>query len=274
MLSELMGVGFVFGAFASLTGGLFVERILGAFKGIITMSFADIRSLRTLCDTSKTVTHFVTGDLLRRYARAPEVRTMQAETIHAGAKRIAFVLGLPLLLAGCAPEASLNPLFTENDVVFDPALVGTWRGMDRKDESNAGKPVWAFGKSGENAYSLVVTADGKRTDYKAHLVKVGQYLFFDALPDPPDGAFGDYLYLVPTHVFGRIWMEGGTARIAFLDDEWTKKMVDENRLRIAHTRVEDAVVLTAATKDLQRFVLKYADNEQAFSTSVELRREE
>lgn|SRR5436190_6038799 len=183
-------------------------------------------------------------------------------------------LGLVLLLAGCVPEPSLHPLFTQKDVLFDPSLVGTWGAVEGKDERAEANAVWTFEKSGENAYSLTRTADGKRGVYTVHLVQLGGYLFFDAEPNPPESALDGYLYLMPTHVFGRIALDGDTARVAFLDDEWVKQAADEDRLGVAHQDIEGTIVLTATTNELQDFALSYADGEEAFSNVVELRGEE
>ena len=40
------------------------------------------------------------------------------------ALKLTVALGLVVLLAGCFP--SLHPLYTEEDLVYDSALVGTW----------------------------------------------------------------------------------------------------------------------------------------------------
>ncbi|MBI3044618.1 MAG: hypothetical protein HYY78_17510 [Betaproteobacteria bacterium] len=48
-----------------------------------------------------------------------------------------FALKLSLTLAGCV--FSLHPLYTDEDVVFDPALIGAWV------QGNAGN-TWEFGK--------------------------------------------------------------------------------------------------------------------------------
>ena len=40
---------------------------------------------------------------------------------------VVAIAGL-LLLGGCVP--SLQPLFTDRDLVFDPGLIGTWKDTD------------------------------------------------------------------------------------------------------------------------------------------------
>src|SRR5215471_21809556 len=36
------------------------------------------------------------------------------------------IAALTALLVACGPASSLNPLFTDKDLIFDPALVGEW----------------------------------------------------------------------------------------------------------------------------------------------------
>jgi hypothetical protein len=64
--------------------------------------------------------------------------------------KLMVALGLVAFMAGCVP--SLHPLFTEEDLVYDPALVGTWAEKEGED-------IWTFRKSGENAYDLIYTEE-------------------------------------------------------------------------------------------------------------------
>jgi hypothetical protein len=53
-----------------------------------------------------------------------------------------------------------------------------------------------------------------------------------------------------------------------------EELLKENPDAVEHTSVGDRLVLTGSTKELQAFVLKYADNEKAFTNQVILSREE
>ena len=66
-------------------------------------------------------------------------------------------------LVGCLPT-SINPLYTDKDLVFDPALVGVWR--DKDDP----KGTWTFEKAGEKSYKFVYAeSDGKVGQFDARL---------------------------------------------------------------------------------------------------------
>ncbi len=84
------------------------------------------------------------------------------------------------ILVGCAPVDSLNPLFTDKDVIFDPALVGHW-GDPEKDGSTDGG--MEFVKSGENGYRIIMTdKDGSTLEYQAHLAILQGHRFLDVVP--------------------------------------------------------------------------------------------
>jgi hypothetical protein len=59
-------------------------------------------------------------------------------------------------LMGCAP--SLHPLYTEQDLIFDPLLIGEWRGKDNTDKSK-----WTFTEGdGKNYMLRIVDHEGKK----------------------------------------------------------------------------------------------------------------
>lgn len=90
------------------------------------------------------------------------------------------VLLLIAILIGCAPLDSLNPLFTDKDVIFDPALVGHWEAIDSDGKPNGGME---FMKAGETGYRIILTDDdGTTTEYAAHLVLLQGRRFLDVVP--------------------------------------------------------------------------------------------
>ena len=179
--------------------------------------------------------------------------------------KILILLGMAIFLTGCVP--SLHPLFTDKDLVFDQALVGTWVDED-------GKNTWEFRKSGENAYELVYTENEEPAKFQAHLLKLGGFLFLDVFPEEPEMKNGLYKgLLIPAHGFSRIWMEGDLVRLAYLDPDWLKQMIDKKKVKIDHDFIDQSIILTAQTEDLQKFAVKYAEDAKAFSVKTELHRQ-
>ena len=194
------------------------------------------------------------------------------------AKRLLFYV-LAGLLGGCVPVMSLNPLYTKDNVVYDDKLLGTW-----VDDPNGPEMTWHFESvdKPKNAYKLTFTSeDGLKGSFVAHLVKLRDDLFLDIFPDkapwdledPNESAWPyNALLLIPAHTFVKIDSVGPRLKMRLMLETELKKMLEEDPDIIAHVTVEDRPVLTASTKELQAFVLKYADSDKLFSGEISLER--
>ena len=179
-----------------------------------------------------------------------------------------LAVGVSLVLPGCVP--SLNPLYTEKDLVFDAALVGTWAEQDDSRET------WSFNKSGEKEYKLIYTEDDKTGEFKAHLLKLGNTLYLDFFPESDglkDSKRNDFYlsHFVPGHMFAKVTQVEPTLRMAMLNPDWLKKLLEKNPKAIAYHAVgEDRIVLTASTAELQKFIV--ANTGEAFGDPATLKR--
>ena len=72
------------------------------------------------------------------------------------------------------------------------------------------------------------------------------------------------VHYVPSHTFSKILLSGDDLEIHMLNPEWLGKIKGEGRLNIKYENVEDGTLLTAQTKDLQKFISTYAYNSEAF----------
>lgn len=170
---------------------------------------------------------------------------------------LAFALALVLLLTGCVVQ-SIHGLYTENDLVFDPALIGTWA---EKENPN----LWTLEKNGEKAYTLSYTENQVTAKFETRLVRLGPYLFLDTYPKDAELKNSVLAFhLMPAHLFTRIWIEKDTIRYAALDYEWMKKQLEEKKVTLSHEIEDGSVILTGSTKELQAFLQKYADDPEAF----------
>lgn len=176
---------------------------------------------------------------------------------------VLMMVGVVVLGAGCIP--SLHPLYTEKDLVFDPSIVGVWA----EKEGDASKDSWEFTKARDKGYELVVREEGVAAKFYAHVVNLGAYRFLDTSPAEwtaeggPEHELLSY-HLIPGHLFWKMWMKGGVLYLALLDPEWLEEKIDENALGVEYAEVEDMIVLTAKTEELQKFVLKAVEDPRAF----------
>jgi len=173
-------------------------------------------------------------------------------------------LVLALVLVGCVP--SLHPLYTEEDLVFDPALVGVWSGEGSTE-------TWAFTKSGEKVYRLVYTdREGKTGPFDAHLLSVDGRLYLDLFPADLEIPENDFYkgHLLPVHTFMRVKEIGSSLRMAPLSPEWVDQYLKDHPDAVRHEMVDDRLVLTAGPKELQAFLAAHEESEGVFGEFSDL----
>jgi hypothetical protein len=198
-------------------------------------------------------------------------------------KKALFYL-LAALLGGCIPVMSLHPLYTEKDVVFEERLLGKW-----VDDPNSPETMWEFNRVEEpnNSYKLVFSDDeGKKGSFVAHMVRLQSIrtprenkLFLDVYPselpweiEDPNKLELPYnsLFLIPAHTFIKIDFNGPQLKMWLTNEDEMEKLLEEEPNAVKHTFVEDRLLLTASIKELQNFVLKYADDERVFKRDIVL----
>src|ERR1043165_1084991 len=115
-------------------------------------------------------------------------------------KRNLILITAAMLLGACIP--SLNPFYTDKDVVFDARLLGTWQEKEKTDEPQA----WKFEESKDKAYKLTVTEkEGKQGEFEAHLFKLKENYFLDIIPTEIGTNVADLITasLIPGHLLLR-----------------------------------------------------------------------
>lgn len=174
-----------------------------------------------------------------------------------------------LILAGCVP--SWNALYTEKDIVFDRALVGVWN-------SPSAKETWEFTKAGEKLYQLQHTDKaGRKAGFEVRLVQLKDRRFLDLYLTKVEGDvnLNDWagFSLTPAHLILKVEQIEPRLKVATMNPTWMKQFVTEHPDAIAHRIVFSGdVVLTASTRDLQKFILKHADDQDFFGGIIELTR--
>lgn len=174
---------------------------------------------------------------------------------------LATLLTVVLGMAGCIP--SLHPIYTDEDVVFEPALLGIW------SNNEEGGELYRFTRQGRNAYRLVFTEkDGDTQHFVCHMTNLGGHLFLDIFPDqrdkPENGSF------VPVHWIMRIQKIEPRLKWGLLDLDGLKKILEKNPKALKHEKVDDGILLTASTEELRAFLAGNGDSEDLFGDTREL----
>jgi hypothetical protein len=158
---------------------------------------------------------------------------------------------------------SLQPLYTEQDLIMDRRLVGTW--VEDDEEKDLDRIT--FERQGDDFYTLTHTSKGRAVKYEAHLVQLHGAFFLDLAP--PGARFGSDLQrqlLLPAHAFVRLWIDDETTiRMAVLDDAWMRNAIAQKKAGIPFEQRGDRILLTAPTQLLQRFAVRYADDTRAWT---------
>ena len=166
----------------------------------------------------------------------------------------ASIAAAAVLLCSCVP--SVRPFYTDQDVVWDARLLGSWL-PDGKTDSE----IWTFEKSGEKSYKLTLLDRGKKGEFDARLFRLKDEYFLDLIPTKcdyaPDQADLVGVSMIPGHLLMRVPELGAGLKLAFFDSDWLEKFLTKNPATIEHYREGERILLTAETHELQRFVLEH-----------------
>jgi hypothetical protein len=178
---------------------------------------------------------------------------------------VKFILISSLLLAGCV--RSLQPLYTEQDLIFDQNLIGCW--------SEGSDETWCFSKQGEKAYQLVYTdIGGKSGVFEVHLFKVDGQLFMDLLPSAQELKENDFykFHLLPVHTFAHVKQIEPSLQMRLPEPDWLRKLVKADPSAIRHEMIDKVPLVTATTKEMQTFWRRHLDTEGAFGDFSNMQR--
>ncbi|HCE46428.1 MAG TPA: hypothetical protein DET40_23030 [Lentisphaeria bacterium] len=183
-------------------------------------------------------------------------------------KRIIFLLAGLSIIVGCIP--SLHPLYTEKDLVFEKALLGTWQDGDQEDST------WTFSQNGDKEYKLVYTEDGKKGEFIVHLLKIKDRMFIDFYPAEQQDINGFYAaHLVQAHSFMLVKQIEPTLQMACMNPNKLKEIIREDPKAVKHEKLgngDDKDIFTAPTEELQAFIMKNIDTPEFFADPSNLKR--
>lgn len=180
------------------------------------------------------------------------------------------LVGAMLLLSACI--TSIRPFYSNEDVVFEPALLGTWKSVEDK------KGTWEFSSEdpASRKYFLLHTDDeGHEAHFDVRLFRLDDMLFLDVVPVDVRSSPNE-LYAMHTprnHFVMLVESIAPTLKIALLSGKRLQKKDGGFPAREYLDDNDDKrIVLTAPTRDLQQFLVKYAKAERAtvFEKPIEL----
>jgi hypothetical protein len=199
-------------------------------------------------------------------------------------KAKAIILTGLMAMSSCIP--SLFPVYTVDDLVTDDRLVGTWDAgeygtcvverLDYNPHHDFLSPDWTD-PGDRKTYRLVVRDVEKEDTLEAafvlHLLLLGGQYYLNFYPADYELQHGFLSWhMVEANNFCRVWISQETISLGFLDPAFLKELIDENRIKIAHVRHDSGILLTARTRELQKFLIKYGNEKDAMLEKYILRR--
>jgi len=169
---------------------------------------------------------------------------------------------------------SLQPVYTQLDLEADSRLNGMWSDKE-------GDVTFSFEQATENGkaneYKLVVKEkNGEQEEsgeFEVRVVRLGTYHFLDIYPQSSKEGSDFYrLHFTRAHTFARLEINEDSIQLAFLSASWLEAKMDEKSVDTPCVKVDDELLLTGTTEEVQEFVFSYASNDEAFANPVLLER--
>jgi len=190
---------------------------------------------------------------------------------------------LLLTISSCIP--CLHPLYTKNDLVLNNLITGTWISDDSKDNES----IWKIEKydnckdcpgsgilSPKNIdgklYLLTNIQHGDTVIFELYLLKLGDHYYFDFYPldnYTMENELGN-MHLFPVHTFAKVDISSTAINIHQFDIDFLDKLIRQNKIKISHEKSGENIILTGGTEELQKFVLKYSEDDRAFVDPIVL----
>jgi len=200
-------------------------------------------------------------------------------------KKASIILGFTFLLiflSSCL--TTLHPIFTEKDLAYDPKLIGTWN-IEREGNKER---VTISNLATENSVELPgnishIKQKGYLISYQheqgenperyiAFLARIGKYLYLDYYPayKKEDQKLDEFAgaHWVKMHTSYRVEiLNDGSFELSQLDGSYVESLIEQKKIRINHEMgVYDNIVITASTSELQKYLIKYSDEPEAYES--------
>jgi hypothetical protein len=185
---------------------------------------------------------------------------------------VAALAAVALLFCACIP--SVNPFYSEKDITFDTRLVGEWQEKDAQGEPQ----VWKFDANGTNAYQLTVTEPkGKTGKFDALLFQIKDQSFLDLIAADCNYATNQAdlvgVSMFPGHLLVRVVQLEPDLKLAMTDFDWLEKYLKQNPDALPHRAdASRGILLTASTRELQKFVINHLGENELFAKGGEMTR--
>lgn len=173
-------------------------------------------------------------------------------------KSLVVTMAAWAVVGGCVP--SLHPFYSPETTVFREDLLGTW--INSSDNE-----TWTFTSSNDGEYAVTfMDSEGLTGAFEVHLLSLGNEMYLDFYPEPPEMESNEFYlgHLLPIHTLAHLQITDSGLAVAGMNPEWVEAFVDAHPEKLAAEKLDQSLVLTASTADLQHFVTEYRDDGEMF----------
>ena len=168
---------------------------------------------------------------------------------------LVLALAGAIFMTGCSSLVSLNSFVTDKEACLEPALLGVWHDSD--------DATYIIRQSG-NVYAIAyMDKSSSVIKFEARLLGVGDAKLLDLVSKNDDP------FQIPAHTPMRVWPEGSTLRMAFLDSEWLRQ---EATQQLPAQMTGDRLVITAPGDAVRTFLTTYGADDRAYGEPSVLRK--
>jgi hypothetical protein len=185
-----------------------------------------------------------------------------------------------LIATGCDSDGnpfvvSLQPFYTQLDLEADARLNGMW---SDKEGDVTFSIEQGTEKGKENEYRVVVKEKEEEQEvsgeFEARVVRLGGSDFLDLYPESSKEGNDFYrLHFMRAHTIARVDIQEDSIQLAFLSASWLKAGLDEKSVDTPCMKVDDSLLLTGTTEDLQELVFSHTNDDEAFGDPLLLEKQ-
>lgn len=187
--------------------------------------------------------------------------------------KIWFPVLLVMWLSTACFVYTFHPLYNPEDLFANDLILGDWIDSD--------SVIWRFDHMQKTIKQNELATDS--TGYilrmkevekewvaktmEVRLVKLDGFLFADFYLDnyfKNDNLDFFDLHIMTVHTFAKVLINGDSLILNWFNPEWFDKMVSNRKIKIKKEVSAAGTLVTANTKKLQKFAVKYANTPEAF----------
>lgn len=201
-----------------------------------------------------------------------------------------LVVACTLLFTGCGIP-SIHPLYEPEDLIQLDHLPGVWedesgdrvRIYSYRQMADSAAEVniritdntleWFSTEEYDNIYLVRHLPDSGETENSGNefimgVLDLGGHYFMDFYPYDfstlKDDLGGVRPFLFPVHIFRKVEIEDNRITMYDFDEGFLRSLIENRQIRIKHEVSFENFILTAQPAELKKFVLKYADESDAY----------